>query len=732
MSSSGASSAAQTAHTSSTDEDLSKPLWKHVSRFDKDPKGGGNVRWQCNFCSKSFSSSYTRVRAHLLKIAGQGIGPCSKVKASDLLAMQRFEEECKEIMKQNAPKKVPLPPSSSTGSLGCTSMFVAPSYDLKKRKTSGNVSALEKAFNMAARDQLHAEIARMFYSGGLPFHLARNPYYASSYTFAANNALSGYLPPGYNLLRTTLLQRERANIDRLLQPIRDTWREKGVSIVSDGWSDSQRRHLINFMAVSEGRAMFLKAIDCSGETKDKHFIANLLKEVINEVGHDKVVQVVTDNAPNCKAAGQLVEAQFPSIFWTPCVVHTLNLALKNICAAKNVEVNQIVYGECSWISDIAGDVMLVKNFIMNHSMRLAIFNDFNSLKLLSVAETRFASVIVMLKRFKLLKQGLQSMVISDKWNCYRDDDVGKAKFVKEKVLDDIWWDSIDYILSFTSPMYDMLRECDTDKPCLHLVYDMWDTMIEKVKTAIYRKEAKRKEEESSFYEVVQEILFDRWNKSNTSLHCLAHSLNPRYYSEEWLSAGSNRVPPHKDTEIYAERVKCLKMYFPNSADRTKANVEFAHFSMKSGLFNDVDSINDRATLEPHDWWAVHGTCAPMLQSLALKLLMQPSSSSCAERNWSTYSFVDSLRRNKITPQRAQDLVFVHSNLRLLSRRSPQYAQGETRMWDIGGDSFDSFEDVGVLEVASLSLDEPDLEAVVFTDDVDDDIGDEATDIVSNE
>ncbi|XP_077210351.1 uncharacterized protein LOC143845833 [Tasmannia lanceolata] len=428
------------------------------------------------------------------------------------------------------------------------------------------------------------------------------------------------------------------------------------------------------MAVSEGRAMFLKAIDCSGETKDKHFIANLFKEVINEVGHDKVVQVVTDNAPNCKAAEQLVEAQFPSIFWTPCVVHTLILTLKNICAAKNVEVNQIAYGECSWISDIAGDVMLVKNFIMNHSMRLAIFNDFNSLKLLSVAETRFASVIVMLKRFKLLKQSLQSMVISDKWNCYRDES----------------------------------------------------------EDGIYRKEAKRKEEESSFYEVVQEILFDRWNKSNTSLHCLAHSLNPRYYSEEWLSASSNRVPPHKDTEIYAERVKCLKRYFPNSADRTKANVEFAHFSMKSGLFNDIDSINDRATLEPDDWWAVHGTCAPMLQSLALKLLMQPSSSSCAERNWSTYSFVHSLRKNKITPQRAQDLVFVHSNLRLLSRRSPQYAQGETRMWDIGGDSFDSFEDVGVLEVASLSLDEPDLEAVVFTDDVDDDIGDEATDIVSNE
>ena len=77
------------------------------------------------------------------------------------------------------------------------------------------------------------------------------------------------------------------------------------------------------------------------------------------------------------------------------------------------------------------------------------------------------------------------MVISDKWSYYREDDVEKAKFVKEKVLDDTWWDSIDYIVSFTSHIYEMIRICDTDCPCLHLVYDIWDTMIEKVKNDIY-------------------------------------------------------------------------------------------------------------------------------------------------------------------------------------------------------------------------------------------------------
>jgi len=45
-------------------------------------------------------------------------------------------------------------------------------------------------------------------------------------------------------------------------------------------------------------------------------------------------------------------------------------------------------------------------------MRLSLYNNFNSLKLLSVAPTRFASTVVMLKRFRSLKEELQKMVIS--------------------------------------------------------------------------------------------------------------------------------------------------------------------------------------------------------------------------------------------------------------------------------------------------------------------------------
>lgn len=64
------------------------------------------------------------------------------------------------------------------------------------------------------------------------------------------------------------------------------------------------------MEITEGGPMFLKAIVCSSEIKDKYFIANLMKEVINEVGHENMIQIITDNAANCKAAGQIIESQF--------------------------------------------------------------------------------------------------------------------------------------------------------------------------------------------------------------------------------------------------------------------------------------------------------------------------------------------------------------------------------------------------------------------------------------
>ncbi|XP_050259195.1 uncharacterized protein LOC126704219 [Quercus robur] len=477
------------------------PLWQYVTKVEKPAgasvKSGGNTYFKCNYCDIVFMGSYSRVKAHLLQISGKGIRACRNVSKSHRLEMQRMHDQVEaNKLEQEQRSHIPLPPPPPGRGIpispfqrqeGSDSSHSTNPVDAKRRK---------------------------------------------SYAFAATHSIPGYLPPEYNALRTTLLQKERAHVERLLKPIKDSWLENGVSIVSDGWSDPQRRPLINIMAVSDGGPVFIKAIDGSGEFKDKHYIAGVLKDAIKEIGHEKVVQVITDNANVMKAAGALIEGEYPKIFWTPCVVHTLNLALKNICAAKTTEKNEVTYEECSWITRVADDASFIRVFIMNHSMRLPMFNEFFPLKLLQVADTRFASVVVTLKRLKLIKRCLQAMAISDQWASYREDDIGKAQKVKDMILSDLWWDNIDYILEFTAPIYDMLRIADTDKPCLHLVYEMWDSMIEKVKAVIYRHEGLEEDQYSSFWGVVYDILIDRWTKNSTPLHCLAYSLNPKYYSIE--------------------------------------------------------------------------------------------------------------------------------------------------------------------------------------------------------
>ena len=101
------------------------------------------------------------------------------------------------------------------------------------------------------------------------------------------------------------------------------------------------------------------------------------------------------------------------------------------------------------IAQVSDETTFICIFITNHSMRLAIFNSYSPLKLHAVAETRFSSIIIMLKRLFQVKHNLRNMVLNEEWMSYREDDVGKAQTVRDYVLNDLWWDKVAYILRFT-------------------------------------------------------------------------------------------------------------------------------------------------------------------------------------------------------------------------------------------------------------------------------------------
>ncbi|KAK1616374.1 hypothetical protein QYE76_021891 [Lolium multiflorum] len=120
--------------------------------------------------------------------------------------------------------------------------------------------------------------------------------------------------------------------------------------------------------------------------------------------------------------------------------------------------------------------------------------------------------------------------------------------------------------------------------------------------------------------------------------------------------------------------------------------------MKKGLYALSAIQADAAAMNAIDWWFTYGSETPNLSEVAKKVLSQPISSSSAERNWSTYSFIHSVKRNKLNTKTADKLVYIHANERLRRRFTEGYNSGPHYKWDIDPDN-------SLLEESSLKLEQ---------------------------
>jgi len=148
-----------------------------------------------------------------------------------------------------------------------------------------------------------------------------------------------YIAPSYNALRGKELDEELECVEEQLESIKSSWKFTGCTITSNGWTNQIGRTITNFAVAFPKGTMFLKSTDAFANVKDAHLIFSLLADVVEEVGVTNVVQVITDNAANYVAAGRLLCAKYPTIFWTPCAAHYIDLMLEDI-------------GKLEWVQDV--------------------------------------------------------------------------------------------------------------------------------------------------------------------------------------------------------------------------------------------------------------------------------------------------------------------------------------------------------------------------------------------
>ncbi|KAJ9560251.1 hypothetical protein OSB04_005411 [Centaurea solstitialis] len=635
-----------------------QPLAEEVTYIGagKSKNAGGSKQWRCNHCKGTYTSSYTRIHIHFFgaKVGERpNIKRCPKV-LEDRQLYERIWSKVKEVENGGVAKS------------------------LKNSVLSKNLSSkkrLEESFKMLERNAVDMKIIRGLCANGIPFNVLRNPHFIEM-VHAIKKAPNGYKPPSSEKARTVLLDECVRDVEKDLTQVKDTWLTQGLSIVSDGWSNVKNRPLINVLAVNSRGAMFMYAEDFSGVEKTGLEISKFLLGAIETVGPSNVLQVVTDNAANCVAAGHEIEKVHKHIFWSPCCVHMLNLIFKDMAT------------QLYWLQSTYRKGKAIVKYFLNHTHALSIFRANSTLELLKVAKTRFASHYILLKRLMDCREALATTIVLDSWREWAKKGDENTRNLGVEIANTIknenFWDDVRNVLAITKPIFLLIKFCDGDGPKMGGIYERMDDMLGEIKDVM------KENTYSSYYPDVEKIVVTRWDKMTIPLHCLGFALNPRFYDKTYLGklapGGIARKAPNQDVEVVRSVMDAFARIAENDEEFKLLRDQFARFHTKKGIYSKVATQADSVTMDAIDWWSSYGAETPELAEVAKKVLSQPISSSSAERNWSTYSYIHNVKRNRLNSKRADKLVFIHSNIRLLSRFSKDYKSGPHKKWDVNPES----------------------------------------------
>ena len=280
---------------------------------------------KCNYCSKIVSGGIFRFKHHLAGTK-EDTEPCVSVPDEVRAAMLKVVCQAKE----NAAKKKRMWSTAfgddeedySVG--GCSQERGS----LKKSKTCASVvgsvqSTIDGLYNRSKAEELSEQICRFFYTSAIPFHCIKNPEFTKMIDLATRFGAPGYKHPSYHDVREKYLKREVERIKIYLKEFEQEWKEVGCSIMSDGWTDQKRRSICNFLVNSPKGMVFIYSLDTSSISKTTDKVFEILDKVVDQVGEENVIQIVTDNATNYKSAGLKLMEKRQHLYWTPCAAHCI-------------------------------------------------------------------------------------------------------------------------------------------------------------------------------------------------------------------------------------------------------------------------------------------------------------------------------------------------------------------------------------------------------------------------
>lgn len=513
--------------------------------------------------------------------------------------------------------------SSSTHSNYCTNIK-------KNESISNNILNFCDKINQNEQKNIDILLARSIYASSSPLNLVENVYWKEFF----KKIRPAYCPPSTHIISNRLLDDEYKRVKECTD--NNILSAKVLGVMCDGWTNLRNESIVNFV-VTTPNPVFFKSISTSTNRHTGEKMAEEIISVIEEIGQTKVFGIVTDNAKNMKKAWHLVNEKYPHITAYGCVAHGLNLLVNDMMNLK-------------LFNDVINEGKSVVNNIRRGHITNALFlqerkNNKNSTALTLPVVTRWASVVVFLDSLLVNKQIIRSMSINEAI----EKDLKPE--VKKLISSANFWDKIYYFHQVVNPLAKWIKIIESDVPKLSSVPFIFKELETSFKNTIQKCKYFKTEEKN-----IMKALKIRKEFCISNIHNAAHLLDPKYLGK------CLNTEEHSDA---VEFIYQLSKKLDNlDVDAKQVIADLCHFKNKTGPFckeylwaaiNDTNGLN---------WW--NAFCSEIeLSKIAIKILSLPATSAAVERTFSSYKDVHSLKRNRLTNERASKLVFIKHNLQVI-------------------------------------------------------------------
>ena len=392
----------------------------------------------------------------------------------------------------------------------------------------------------------------------------------------------------------------------------------------------------------------------------------------NKLDSQYILQVITDLPAINVCAQRSLAARYPSIVFAGCSTHGVNNLMKDI-------------GKQWAIAEIVSQAKEVIKFVNNHDFVRARFQlpvkDTTSLTttVLSMhTDVKFGGVYYTLDRLMAKRDQLDTLYHESQFkewvrvtaNCTAK---AAATITSEYINSSNFWARVEAARDLYEIFINVLDMTDTSK--IPTSPKLYAAMLDaKVRLEQYIETSQCRTLENYLqpnpnkpnaagkkgFDAVQvkTNFYARWESFHSIVQAMAYACDPEFHDHEHTT----------NKEVMDGMQEFLHKFYPGDiGNQVQAMNAWTMYKNKEGPFADGPlkmAWKSYKSMRPHEWWKTWWRVEPYILPLAhaaIAALSQTTSASTTERCWSTLDYVWSKKRNRLAPQRASKLVYVHMN-----------------------------------------------------------------------